>query len=360
DEYKAIITSQINNLVKSKAAAAAALKNNIQVKVQQPAATLTTHHTTPQLPASMNINKVNNNGILLHNNNAAAALATTINNASPSMNTAKLATSTSLQTRPQIAQPVAVANNLPKTTTASNVAQTVQIQQSQIQNHTQTTTQTPSQAAVKTPSKINENLTAKQREEMIKKIENVQMNALKLKKLLQFANPKDPEIECVQYQYDVRNEKFVIEKEYLEKIDKNIPTICETLYKQLRQKASQAGAAAGNRNTGSPVNNAISSVQQQTKLQQLQAQIAQKVQNQTSTSTQSQPAAQKVQPQTSAQAQLSKKAQIGNQAATVKVETVVPETVNKTPITQPKPLTETIKTETKNIKTSSSEVFSPE
>jgi len=84
----------------------------MQVKVQQPA-TLTTHHTTPQLPASMSINKVNNNNILLHNNNTAAALATTINNASPSMNTAKLATSTSLQTRTQVAKPVAVANTLP-------------------------------------------------------------------------------------------------------------------------------------------------------------------------------------------------------------------------------------------------------
>ena len=37
---------------------------------------------------------------------------------------------------------------------------------------------------------------------------------------------------------------------------------------------------------------------------------------------------------------------------------IKPETVNKTPITQPKPLnTETIKTEPKNLKTSSTEVF---
>jgi len=361
EEYELIMTNQINNL-ETKSKAEAALKNNMQVKVQQPA-TLTTHHTTPQLPASMSINKVNNNNILLHNNNTAAALATTINNASPSMNTAKLATSTSLQTRTQVAKPVAVANTLPKTTTPNSIAQSIQLQQQttiQNQTHTQAVPQTPTQPATNAPAKANNNLTPKQKEEMIKKIENAQMNATKLKKLLQYINPKGSGvkenllqmIEYVQYQYNIRNEKFVIEKEYLEKIDKSIPAICENLLKQIRQKTSQAEAAAGNRNAaGSPINNAISTVQQQEKIQQ-QLQLAQKA---TQPGTQAQLVAQKAQ----AQAQL-KKAQVNNQTTAVKVETVVPESVNKTPITQPKTLTETIKIDQKNLKASSSEVFSPE
>jgi len=40
---------------------------------------------------------------------------------------------------------------------------------------------------------------------------------------------------------NIRNEKFIIEKEYLEKLDKSIPTICENLLKQIRQKTSQTG-----------------------------------------------------------------------------------------------------------------------
>jgi len=59
-------------------------------------------------------NKVNGNAVLLQNNNPnAAALSKTINNASPSMNTAKIASiSPSIQNISQITQPVALNNTL--------------------------------------------------------------------------------------------------------------------------------------------------------------------------------------------------------------------------------------------------------
>ncbi|ORX57891.1 hypothetical protein BCR36DRAFT_395198 [Piromyces finnis] len=160
---------------------------------------------------------------------------------------------------------------------------------------------------------------------------------------MQIVNISDAKILLVQRQYECRKEKFIMENNIFERIEKNLHVYYDNLINQFKQKKIQIGA--GNANAASQLTNSLASAQQARiqQIHQIQAHLA----------------AQKAQTQASTQAQLSKKAQVNNQAA-VKVEATIPDTINNTPNIQPKSLTETIKTEAKNLKASSSEVFTNE
>ncbi|ORX64505.1 hypothetical protein BCR32DRAFT_298063 [Anaeromyces robustus] len=347
DEYKTLITQQLNRIIQAK------VKNNMQV---QPT-TLTTQHTTPQFPATIVTNKVNNNSTLIQNNTTAAALAKTINNASPSMNAAKIASVTSSlqQTIPQIPQPVALNN-----TTPQKSAQVLQQPQSTIKTPTQTPVRTTSQVSV---TNAASKLTS---EEMKKKIEHINELSSRLSKYIVHVNPKDKEvkdkiaktIKLVQTQYENRNESFFSNKELLDKIEKSLQQYCEAFESQIKQIIQQKA----------------STVQQQ-KLQ-LQAQAAQAAQTtrttqtvQTKTQVHQTPTP--TQAPTQVQAQIANKSNtptqasqvlktpIINNSATNKTEPIKTEPLNKTPINQPKTLNnETIKIENKaSLKTSNSDIL---
>jgi len=161
---------------------------------------LTTKHTTPPFPATLVANKINNNSTLIQNNTTAeaAALAKTINNVSPSINTAKLVSVTSSlqQSIPQIPQPVSLNNTTPQ-------------KQAQVLKQPQITAKTQAQVAAQTPvrtaaqaSIANTDITS---EEMKRKIKLKNFNEM-LEELRQYVS-NDKVIKSFQNQYEEGNEK---------------------------------------------------------------------------------------------------------------------------------------------------------
>ncbi|KAG4102446.1 hypothetical protein H8356DRAFT_1271939 [Neocallimastix lanati (nom. inval.)] len=382
EKYEKLFNSQLN-IIKQKT-----LKTNIQqpVKVQQPA-TITTQNITPQFPATMIANKVNGNAVLLQNNNPnAAALSKTINNASPSMNTAKIASiSPSIQNISQITQPVALNNTLVKTASPNNMAQNLQFQQQNqnivlqqkqaaLHNQAQTTAQAKKPATVAQPHQPV-SLTSEQQKQRLAKIKELYDLSLKFRDLMKYINIKDKDMKgkmdimvrtykYAQMIYEKREETSNIPMEALEKLEKNMKIFCEVIEKNNQNNAAAYANAAANstalNNSGSP-NVAVSAASNiaQTQSQQLLLQLQRKAQAQNQNNL---TGSNKIIINQNNQPAATAGTTLLNNSTQIKTEPVKVETVSKAPINQLKSVKNEIKQENnKNgVLTSNSEVISSE